>query len=172
MNRKRNITAFIVIGILGTLGHFVYEWTGKQYAIGLFFPVNESTWEHLKLLFYPALIYFTIEYFALDNMPKNYIPCSVLGIFAGMLSIVIMFYTYTGVVGKNIDFLNILIYYLGVIVTLITQRTCLKKCSTSGYIFLIPIIIMVLLFAVFSFNAPDIGIFKDPTALTNALNIL
>ena len=44
--KKLNIT--IIIGILavwvsGSLFHFVYDWTGKNTFIGLFFPINEST---------------------------------------------------------------------------------------------------------------------------------
>ena len=51
MTLKRNLIAFLVISILGTIGHFLFEWTGENAIVGLFFPVNESTWEHLKLLF-------------------------------------------------------------------------------------------------------------------------
>ncbi len=54
--RKIEITAFIAACILGVLFHFVYDWTGKNPAAAAFFPVNESTWEHLKLVFFPILI--------------------------------------------------------------------------------------------------------------------
>ena len=40
-------TFFIIIA--GSLLHFVYEWTGYSDIMGLFTPVNESVWEHLKL---------------------------------------------------------------------------------------------------------------------------
>ena len=50
------IIAFIITSILGVLLHFAYDFSGHNIIIGLFTPVNESTWEHLKLLFFPALI--------------------------------------------------------------------------------------------------------------------
>ncbi len=164
MTAKRNIIAFFIIGILGTLGHFVYEWSGDTAVLGLFFPVNESTWEHLKLLFFPAVIYFTIEYFLLEEKPKSYIPASVLGILIGMLTIIVVFYTYRGVIGQNIDFLNILIYYLSVAITLIVRQIALKnlKCNFSVLYFLIPLIFIALLFIFFSFNPPQIGLFVSP----------
>ncbi len=164
MTAKKNILAFFIIGILGTLGHFVYEWTGKIYTVGLFFPVNESTWEHLKLLLFPTLIYFTVEYFTLKERPCNYIASSVIGIFIGMLTIVVVFYTYKGVIGTNIDFINILIYFLGVITTLIARQIFLKnlKCNISIIYFLIPILIFTMLFTLFSYNAPKLGIFEAP----------
>lgn len=54
------VTGFLFVGILGTLFHFVYDWCGHARLIGLFVPVNESTWEHMKLLFIPMLIYIAI----------------------------------------------------------------------------------------------------------------
>lgn len=54
------VTGFLFVGILGTLFHFVYDWCRQARLIGLFVPVNESTWEHMKLLFIPMLIYIAI----------------------------------------------------------------------------------------------------------------
>ena len=161
---KRNITAFLVVSLLGTVGHFVYEISGKNTFIGLFFPVNESTWEHLKLLFYPALIYFGAEYILNYNNNKNYISASVISIFIGITSIIVLFYTYQGVIGKNIDFINITIYYLSVIITLFSQNILIKNYKSHfGLILtLIPIILTAILFAVFSIKAPSLGIFAIP----------
>ena len=56
------ITGFLVVCALSGVFHFIYDWSGKQTWIGFFCPVNESTWEHLKLLFFPVLIFSAIEY--------------------------------------------------------------------------------------------------------------
>ena len=166
MSAKRNVIAFFIISIIGTLSHFVYEWTGKPYLIGLFFPVNESTWEHLKLLFFPSLIYFAVVYFTLKEKPKNYISATAISIIAGMVSIVVMFYTYQGVLGRNIDFLNILIYFLGVIVTVYIMQRILKTQSyssgTANVISLFFLLLTAILFVSFSFNPPSLGIFLPP----------
>ena len=71
MSLKRNIIAFIIIGLLGTLGHFLYDWSGENKLIGYFFSVNESTWEHLKLLFFPTIIFSVFEYFFMKDRPEN-----------------------------------------------------------------------------------------------------
>lgn len=166
MSAKRNVIAFFIISIIGTLSHFVYEWTGKPYLIGLFFPVNESTWEHLKLLFFPSLIYFAVMYFTLKEKPANYASATAVSLFAGMVSIVVMFYTYQGVLGRNIDFLNILTYFLGVIVTIYLMQRILKTQSFSSGIaniislFFLPL--TAILFIFFSFNPPSLGIFLPP----------
>lgn len=69
--RKIEITAFIAACILGVLFHFVYDWTGKNPAAAAFFPVNESTWEHLKLVFFPIMILSLGEYFSCSRHREN-----------------------------------------------------------------------------------------------------
>lgn len=58
--------------IVGTLLHFTYDWTGQSALVGLFSAVNESTWEHLKLLFVPFFIWTIIEYFAFGEHKKTF----------------------------------------------------------------------------------------------------
>ena len=58
----KSLKWFCIIGavttiILGIVSHFVYDWTGGNFFVGLFFPVNESTWEHMKLLYFPLLLF-------------------------------------------------------------------------------------------------------------------
>ena len=73
MTLKKNILSFLIIGFLGTIGHFLYEWTGDNRIVGYFFSTNESTWEHLKLLFFPTLIYSILEYLLIKEKPVNII---------------------------------------------------------------------------------------------------
>lgn len=166
MLKKRNIVAFIIIAVLGTLGHFVYDWTNKNFIVGLFFPVSESIWEHLKLLFYPALIYFTAEYFILKEKPQNYISAAVKGILCSMSFTVIFYYLYTGVIGRNIDFLNIAIFFVSVYVLLYKKEKMIESGKYSLSIFnvisLSLVVIIGILFALWSYNPPSLGIFMQP----------
>ena len=75
---KLEAIGFIFTSVLGTLMHFFYEWSGNNTFVGLFCPVNESPYEHLKLLFFPALFYFIIEYFLCKDSYENYIPAAVI----------------------------------------------------------------------------------------------
>ena len=69
---KLEIIAIIVILILGTLLHFTYEWSGDNLFVGSFSAVNESVWEHLKLVFYPMLLMGIINYFLLKGHNQRY----------------------------------------------------------------------------------------------------
>ena len=58
----RLLKRYTMIGILfvlvaGTLAHFLYDWTGRNPVAGLFAPVSESIWEHMKLVFFPSVLY-------------------------------------------------------------------------------------------------------------------
>jgi len=164
---KKNFIAVLVISLLGILGHFLFEWTNNNTVVGLFFPVNESIWEHLKLVFFPSLIYFLYEYFTSQEKPQNNIPATIKGVFGGMLSVVILYYTLTGVIGKNIDFINILIYFVAVIVTVCCRNKIIaedrevsqsKKSVLSGLF-----VITAFLFILWSYNPPSLNIFIPPT---------
>ena len=98
MSLKTNLFRFIFISVLGVLLHFTYEWSGDNAVVGLFSAVNESTWEHLKLLFFPFLLLTILEVLLRGNMlPEQFLPARVLGILAGMGGIVVGFYTLQGV---------------------------------------------------------------------------
>ncbi len=166
MTFKKNLTAFIVISVLGTVWHFIYEWSGYNSLVGYIASTNESTWEHLKLLFFPALIYFAAEYFLKEKGCESFISASAFGIFLGMLTIVTLFYTYSGVLGKTIDFINIVIYYIGVaamlaVRTLIIKNRVLTGKGITAFSIIITIIMAIAFFAL-TYNAPVNGIFSIP----------
>ena len=64
---KFTVFSIIFVWFLGTLLHFAFEWSGNNLFVANFSSVNESTWEHLKLLFYPMLLTTIIGYFYLQT---------------------------------------------------------------------------------------------------------
>ena len=63
---KRNLLLWQFGGLtfataLGTILHFVFDWTGWAFVAPIS-AVNESTWEHMKILFFPMLIFALIQY--------------------------------------------------------------------------------------------------------------
>lgn len=163
MKRKNNLWAFIIIGILGTFLHFTYDLSGENLIVGLFSPVNESIWEHQKLLFYAVIFYSAVEYFLRDKKTDNYFPSIALGLLAGILIIVTCFYTYTGIIGYNISFIDIALYYIGVVVFLTVKNIIIKnhffESKTTNLIAIYFMVILSILFTVFTFYPPKIPFF-------------
>lgn len=165
--KRFHIISFILVSILGVLVHFTYEWSGENAFVGLFSAVNESTWEHLKLIFFPMLLTTIIGYFYIGEENENYICGRVKGILAGIIFIISFFYTYTGVLGENIAIIDIASFFIGVIIAELVSYNIinLKDYNCNKNISGLSLILLLICFIIFTYNAPNLGIFKDPNAI-------
>lgn len=160
---KYEIISGIVIMVIGTLLHFIFEWSNNNTIVGTFSPINESVWEHLKLIFFPMLIATIIGYFYKGKFMPNYLYAKTLGILLSMSFIVIFFYTYTGIIGTNLAIIDISSFFIAV---LLGQCISYQKIGSSliGNN-LIPITILLvtyICFLTFTFCPPHLNLFKDP----------
>ena len=113
---KSAIICAIITSAIGCLLHFVYEWSGENVIVGLFSAVNESTWEHIKLLYIPFLLSAIIENIIYGRYFRNFFYSKLIGAIVGMFTIVSVYYTYTGIIGKRFAFVDISIFIIGVFV--------------------------------------------------------
>ncbi len=153
----------IFVSILGTLLHFTYEWSGNNPIVGVFSAVNESTWEHLKLLFFPMLITTIIWMIRCKGIESGLLCAKLKGIVVSMLFTVAFFYTSMGVLGTNYAFLNILTFYAAVIIGEYIVWKSLKEnrnCNTRKAAIILGILLVS--FIIFTFYTPEIGLFRDP----------
>lgn len=151
--------------ILGTLLHFIYEWSGNNVIIASFSAVNESVWEHLKLVFYPMLILGLIEYYFVKNIANNYIEAKAIGTFTAISFIVISFFTYTGIIGTNFFIIDILIFIISIILGEWTSYKLMKRKNESTIqtkILAGGILIFLLsCFIIFTYVTPQVNLFRD-----------
>lgn len=77
--------------VFGTVLHFLYGWTGENRVVGLYAAISESPWEHLKLLFFPVLVYTVWEYIWVGHRWKGYVLTRAEGALLGMLTITTLF---------------------------------------------------------------------------------
>ena len=165
--KKWKIYSTIFTIILGTFLHFTFNLFPNNLFVASFSAVNESTWEHLKLIFFPMFIFSIIEYLFLKNYinKNNFIFSKSIGIIFSIIFIIIFFYTYTGILGFNISILNILSFLLAVILgEFISYKLLLKNIKINNNIKTIFIIILFLLFfsfILFTYFPPNINLLKD-----------
>ena len=157
---------------MGTLSHFFYDWTGQGALVGLFSPVNESVWEHMKLIFFPMLLWTLLVSPRLSGEYPAISDALLLGNVLGALSIPVFFYTYTGILGRDVFPLDIAVFLAAVLTAF---WFAWKKKDSRGilqYQTLIWVLagIFVILFFIFTFNPPGIGLFQDQSS--TALSIL
>ncbi len=166
---KFELIGFIFTGILGTLNHFLFEWLNNSVFIGTFCPVNESIWEHQKLLFFPYAIWLIIEYFILKK-PKNFFLPKLAGITCGIIFTTAFYYTYTGIFGKESMVLDIISFFLGIgaafLISYLMIKNLKNENKTVENISVFLLIFIGILFVAFTFSPPFIPLFKDPVTST------
>lgn len=159
------ISGIIFVIITGTVSHFIYEWSGNNFILGFLFPVNESTWEHMKLSFFPMLLY---SFFMNIRLKDDY-PCVTSSLYSGVLLstflIPVIFYTYTGIIGRNYTVLDISTFVLSVLVAFIAVYRLTLSGKTDPYSSYLQfcVFITAVLFFLFTYHPPNIGIFISPT---------
>lgn len=159
--KKSIISGIVFTSILGTLSHFFYQWSGKNPLVALFSPVNESTWEHMKLIFFPMLLFFLFTSARMKEAAPSLPGALILGNLAGTLSIPVLFYTYTGIIGENFLIADLAVFFAAVLIAWGT----VWKLRDSEKIFRCRIIlyglavIVCLLFFLFTFRVPGLPLF-------------
>lgn len=164
---KQEVAGVIAVSIIGTLLHFVFALSGQNGFVALFAPVNESVWEHLKLLWFPYVAFAILQYFLPGEKNKpSFWASKTVGAFAGTLFIAAFFYTYSGALGKTITVLDILSFYLGVLTAFSTDyilyRSARPAPKASGVLGIAALVVMSVLFFVFTYCPPQIPLFQDP----------
>ncbi len=162
--RLWQLMGFAVTSLGGTLLHFLYDWLGKAAWIAPFSGVNESTWEHMKLLFWPMLLYAAVQSLFFKDR-ADFWCVKLKGILLGIVLIPIIFYTYNGVIGRSPDWINIAIFFVTAAVSYIFETRQFNKETTvckNARLALALLCVIAVLFVVFTFKTPEIGIFKDP----------
>lgn len=167
MKRSVEIWQWLGYGVTaagGSLLHFLYDWLDEALWIAPFSGVNESTWEHMKLLFWPMFVFAAVQSFFFRDR-ENFWCVKLCGILLGLALIPIIFYTYNGAIGKSPDWLNIAIFFISAAATYIYETRLFNsekvRCKTSKLAFSV-LCVIGLLFVVFTFRTPEIGIFLDP----------
>ena len=155
---------FAATSLGGTLLHFLYEWLGEAKWIAPLSGVNESTWEHMKLLFWPMLVFAIVQSFFFRDR-ADFWCVKLRGILLGLILIPTIFYTYNGVIGRSPDWINIAIFFVAAAISYICETRLFNaerlRCR-SPKAAIIALGLIALLFIVFTFNTPEIDIFKDP----------
>lgn len=162
------LTGFLTAAVLGTLAHFAYRWSGGALLAGVFCAVNESVWEHMKLLFFPVFL-FTAAQFCVGER-DGLLAARAVSVTAGLALIPTLYYTYTGVWGDHVLWADAAIFYLSAAVTfwmddlLHRQRRLWKMgCQVAGLVwlwvlFLVCAVLCVIVY--FSLTKEDDGLTK------------
>ena len=166
---RRQVAGFLFTAILGTFLHFLFDLTGGSLLAGLFSAVNESIWEHMKLLFYPMLLFGAAEYLRWGKNHPGYWCVRLKGSLLGLGLIPVIYYTYTGILGGSADWFNITIFFIAAAAVYWTEtRLFLKErpCSLPARAAVAALLLLAVVFSLLTFLPPRIPFFRDPVTGT------
>jgi hypothetical protein len=172
MSNKRRIElttwiTFALTVLTGTLLHFAFEASGGNTLVGAFTPVNESIWEHLKLLLFPTVLFAVMEYFLYGKDCPSFFAGKIYALLLGLLLIVCGYYTYTGIIGQRYLAVDIGLF---IAAAALTAYLSFRFCQNQGILTgdsksiaaLLILTVFILCFIYFTFHPPMLELFRDP----------
>ena len=153
--------------VLGTLLHFLFVWT-DCIALAPISAVNESTWEHMKILFFPMLFFAFIEYGFFGKDKTSFWQVKTVGILFGVALIPVLFYTYNGAFGTSPAWLNILFFFVSAAAAytaeylLFTHKKSVSWLGNTPVFAIVTLSVLTVTFIVFTFFPPALPLFQDP----------
>ena len=165
---NRKVLLLEVVGIffiifLGAAFHFTFALSGNNPVVGAFSAVNESVWEHLKLPFWPSILWLLIAMCPLRKFVGNFFNAKAIGISLMLVIIPAVFYAYTAFV-EGIFLVDIVTFIVAVIIGQIVSYKLYKQTQGSKLTELISLAVIILLaviFVAFTFYPPHLPIFMD-----------
>jgi len=162
------IVGFIFTGILGVLLHFLFDLTNQSVLVAPFSAVNESIFEHIKLLFFPMLVFALVENRYIGKEYKGFWCVKLIGVVLGIVLIPVLYYTINGIFGNTPDWVNIAIFFLTTAIVYWVETRLLKgkNINCKSNLALLMLFLIALVLAVWTCIPPHIPFFEDPLTQT------
>lgn len=175
--RKWELAGLFITLILGNALHFLYEFSGKSPVAAAFSAVNESTWEHMKLLIVPWTLWSLVEAAALlRSSRRGVLMPRALGLLCGTVLIPAVYYTYTGIAGQRSAIADILLFQAAVLLAaLVSWRLMTKGRFSAPPWSALGLFLLLGLWALavwWTFEPPHIPLFIDPVTGTAGVSPL
>ena len=133
------IGGFFFIGLIGASLHFTFELSNfSNMVVAFFSAVNESTWEHLKMVFWPGVVFALLEYTYVRDQVNNFLTAKTAGLLIMPLVITLGWYVYTPFTGRSIYKYDLMLFYLAVLIgqvisyTILTASPAVRNLPMAG----------------------------------------
>lgn len=162
MSLKRyKILGIIIIFILCFPFHFLYELLPNP-IFSFFFPVNESIWEHMKLLFTPFILYTSFEYLLIKKEENNFwLQLGITPIIAIFAYLIIYLPIYS-IIGENMFFnIGLLLIIIALEQWISYQLSISKNCKWQKVLGIVTVFTTLATFIYLTYFPPKIPLFLD-----------
>jgi hypothetical protein len=167
--KKYSWLGILVVCVLSVPFHFLYEWLGENAIVGIFFPMNESIWEHLKLVFWPLLFWWGIGFGLYKDKKKlsaqKWLIASATALFTSMVFIVAWYYTWVNAFHVESAIIDIGSLFIAVPLAQLLAIHVYKVVRPRLLYFILAFVFILLFigfFVWFSFFTPELPLFIPP----------
>ncbi|TCK92351.1 hypothetical protein EDC19_2081 [Natranaerovirga hydrolytica] len=153
---------FIANGLMFVL-HDVYKETNIHF-LSYISPVNESIYEHMKMVFFALLLVYILFFFIVGKKYINYWFSRFVSLIIAPFLVMVMYYTYSGMLGYNILWVDIMTGVLSILIGQILAYYILTKTKINPFnnvIWACIIMIIAIVFSSLTYNPIHIDLFKD-----------
>lgn len=128
--KKANILIYLstlVIMILSTISHFLYEWSNYNYLVAYIAPTNESIFQHIKMFSYAIIVYYFVTFLIFAKRyklrPQKWIMFPLITIVITSMFVVSFYYVFKYAFSYSSMGLDLLAFILGLFISsLICKR--------------------------------------------------
>ena len=171
--RRAQLAAFLFTAIAGTLLHFTYDAFPDFPLTAVVSSVNESVWEHMKLLYFPMLAAALTQRIVFGARRQDFWCIKLLGILTGLFLIPALYYLYAGALGIHLTWFDISIFYIAAAAVYLLETHLFMNepqfaCRFSRAAMLL-CIALAFVFLYFTYFPPQLPIFRDPVTQTYGL---
>lgn len=150
--------------ILSIILHFIYNIMPNTF-ISIIAPVNESIWEHMKLIVSSSLIFSVIEYiiYKRNNIPFNNFSLSYsISTLLGVIIYLFIYIPLNDILGHKIYIAIILLFLIFILIQIISYYIMnKKKIKYSLILSILLIVITYFIFYYLTYYPPKINLFYD-----------
>jgi len=174
--KKIIIIACIISILLGVFLHFAYELSGNNMLVGLFTPVNESVWEHLKLILIPFSTFSITFYFYTNKKFSNMFLTTLLGNIVGMFTVTVLYYLGVQILGQDSMIYNIAIFAIGMMAAYyilflgIYNKEFQEETKDSTVLGICALTLLFSIFLTSTFSPIKMNLTQDPITKTYGIH--
>ena len=152
--------------VVGSLLHFLYDWSGEKRWAAVLGAVNESYWEHIKIAFWPLFVYYAVMFFAGGRRLPGFVPAATIALYVVPIAMIAIVFGYKRLTGRNILWLDILAFLVTMIASLVIFVLLSTELEASGLTVAIAavfLLVLVFAFASYTLRPPaETDFFIDP----------
>lgn len=165
--KKLKIVNVVIFFALSFLWHFVYDLI-PNFFTAIFFPVNESIWEHMKIIFGVIIFGSLISLILMQKFKikyNNFYVEIIIKAILGVIFYLAIFIPLYNIFGENMFISITLMLITYIVMEFIGYKILLLDELDIKILPIILIVLCYILFALLTFYPPHYSIFFDETKL-------